>query len=200
LMVLDRVVPPKVKKPDPVPPPARVQPPKAIAQKQLTRMVIVDNNKMPPNVATQDELKNAVIGTKNVDLPPGITTTPPLPPSTGSGTEVKAVEKKEPESEIIQREPEFPGGLQAWINFLNRNLRVPDELQAGEKKTVLIRFQVSPDGAVTGFEVMQSAGNLYDNEVIRVLKKMPRWKPAIQNNMAVSRTFTQPVTFMGVEE
>src|SRR3954462_11120536 len=36
LMVLDRVVPPKVKKPDPVPPPARVQPPKAIAQKQLT--------------------------------------------------------------------------------------------------------------------------------------------------------------------
>ena len=77
---------------------------------------------------------------------------------------------------------------------------MPDDLQAGEKKKVLIRFQVDADGSVTGFEVLQSAGNTYDNEVIRVLKKMPKWKPAIQNNLPVSRSFTQPVIFMGVED
>jgi len=52
---------------------------------------------------------------------------------------------------------------------------------------------------VTNFEVIQSAGGMYDNEVIRVLKKMPKWKPAIQNNQPVARYFTQPVTFMGLE-
>jgi periplasmic protein TonB len=100
----------------------------------------------------------------------------------------------------LQREPEFPGGMQAWVNFLNRNLRVPDDLEAGEKKTVLIRFLVDIDGSVNGFEVVQSGGRAYDQEVIRVLKKMPKWKPAIQNNLPVVRNFTQPVTFMGVDE
>jgi protein TonB len=48
--------------------------------------------------------------------------------------------------------------------------------------------------------VVQSAGAVFDNEVIRVLKKMPKWKPAIQNGQPVAVTFTQPVTFQAVEE
>ena len=64
----------------------------------------------------------------------------------------------------------------------------------------MIKFLVSADGSVTGFEVLQSGGRIYDKEVIRVLKLMPRWKPAIQNNEPVSRSFTQPVIFVGSEE
>jgi protein TonB len=116
-----------------------------------------------------------------------------------AGTEPQAPTPPAKE-ETIQREPEFPGGMQAWVTFLNRNLRVPEELEAGEKKTVLIRFLVDIDGSVNGFEVVQSGGRAYDQEVIRVLKKMPKWKPAIQNNLPVVRNFTQPVTFMGVDE
>jgi len=59
---------------------------------------------------------------------------------------------------------------------------------------------VGEDGVVTAFQIIQSAGSVYDNEVLRVLKKMPKWKPAIQNNLPVARSFTQPVTFMGVTE
>ncbi len=110
--------------------------------------------------------------------------------------------KKEVEATVapIQREPEFPGGADAWINFLRRNLVPPAQLEPGDKKIVSIRFFVSADGTVTDFEVMQSAGKVFDNEVIRVLKKMPKWKPAIQNGQPVARAFTQPVTFIGVEE
>jgi protein TonB len=48
--------------------------------------------------------------------------------------------------------------------------------------------------------VLQSGGSVFDNEVIRVLKKMPKWKAAIQNGRAIAVTFTQPVTFVGVEQ
>ncbi len=122
----------------------------------------------------------------------------PVPPATTNPG--PPMQPNTPAEPPIQREPEFPGGLKAWLAFLQNNLQVPSSLEAGEKKTVMIRFQVSADGMVTGFEVAQSGGRLYDNEVIRVLKRMPRWKPAIQNNIPVARSFTQPVTFVGVEE
>jgi protein TonB len=105
-----------------------------------------------------------------------------------------------PPPALVQREPEFPGGSKAWLDFLRRNLRAPGELEAGEKKTVLIRFLVSAEGVVTGFEVMQSGGSDYDEEVMRVLRRMPKWKPALVNSQPVSRSFTQPVTFVGQEE
>ena len=102
--------------------------------------------------------------------------------------------------EPVERVPEFPGGMKAWTNFLSNNLETPSQLESGEKKTVMIRFKVATDGSVTGFEVVLSAGSVYDNEVIRVLKKMPKWKPAIQNGHIVATSFTQPVTFVGVEQ
>jgi protein TonB len=86
------------------------------------------------------------------------------------------------------------------MNFLNKYLRTPDELEAGQKRNVIVRFAVGEDGTVTHFEITQSGGSAFDNEVIRVLKKMPKWKPAVQNGKNVSVMFTQPVTFMAFEE
>jgi protein TonB len=99
---------------------------------------------------------------------------------------------------MIRREPEFPGGTKAWLDFLNRHLTVPGDLEEGETITVMIRFEVGVDGTVKNFEVVQSGGKRFDSEVIRVLKKMPKWKPAIMDNVPVARYFTQPVTFMGL--
>jgi protein TonB len=73
-------------------------------------------------------------------------------------------------------------------------------LEAGQKRSVLVRFSVSEDGSVTQFEIVQSGGEAFDREVLRVLRKMPRWKPAIQNGRPVSVLFTQPVTFVAMEE
>ena len=59
---------------------------------------------------------------------------------------------------------------------------------------------MAEDGRISNIEFVQSAGSAYDNEVVRVLKKMPRWKPAQQNGQNVTTTFTQPVIFQAVEE
>ena len=59
---------------------------------------------------------------------------------------------------------------------------------------------VSTDGSITNFEVLKSGGESFDREVIRVLKKMPKWKPAIQNGHPAATSFTQPVSFMVHEQ
>ncbi len=117
----------------------------------------------------------------------------------GNGT-LKPEEPKQSDFVVQEREPEFPGGAAALKKFLGNNLSTPDELNAGEKKLVQVKFKVDKDGTVTGFEILTSGGTEYDREVVRVCKKMPRWKPAIQNGINVSVNYVLPITFIGLEE
>jgi protein TonB len=175
---------------------SRTIPPARSAQRILTNNFKITEN---PQHAVPDirEFDKAIPSLVNSD---GRVPTGPFVNSlpTSNNNTTKQLEEKP--FEPIEKAPEFPGGMKAWVKFLSANLITPAELDAGEKKTVMIRFKVSTDGAVNGFEIIQSAGSIYDNEVIRVLKKMPKWKPAIQNGHAVSTSFSQPVTFMGVEQ
>ena len=95
--------------------------------------------------------------------------------------------------------PEFPGGANALHRFLSANLRSPDDLETGDKKLVKVKFTVDAQGFVSAFEIMETAGPDFDREVLRVCKKMPRWKPAEQNGTPVPVSFMIPVTFVGPE-
>jgi protein TonB len=194
-LVVDHVIPPDIKRVDPIIPKRVILP--QVKTANLSTIDIKEDKLVHTTVADQATLKISAISNVNLDgvIPKDIAVIK-VPEAT---VPVKDDPKPAASSNIVQKEPEFPGGEQAWLNFLQKNLVAPGELEAGDKKTVAIRFQVSPEGVVTNFEVMQSAGRAYDNEVIRVLRKMPRWKPAIQNGQPVARSFTQPVTFVGIE-
>ena len=87
-----------------------------------------------------------------------------------------------------------------FAEFLKRYLNTPADLEVGEKKVVVVRFMIDIDGVISRTEIIQSGGDKYDREVIRVLRKMPKWVPAIQNGTKVATYFTQPVSFVGIEE
>ena len=194
------VVTPEEKKPE-APKPKMEQP--AASQQVKTEVLtaqikILDVVKEP--VATQTDLSTAAIGSTRFD---GLAATgvqpPPLPPATsGNGAGEPVVEKPEPP--LPSRAPQFPGGTTAWLNFLSRHLHPPQDMDPGEKRSCQIRFSVDEEGNITNFQVIQSGGGEFDNEVIRVLKKMPKWLPAIQNGKPTSVSFTQPVTFVTQEE
>jgi protein TonB len=95
---------------------------------------------------------------------------------------------------------QFPGGKDAFAKFLTRYLITPGDLEAGEKKLVLVRFMVDVDGSISKMEIIQSDGEEYSKEVMRVLGKMPKWIPAMQNGAKVTTWFSQPVSFIGVEQ
>jgi protein TonB len=197
-VVLTTVELPKpIKQPDPVIP-KKSEPQPQVRTEKLTTIDITDDKSADDVLPDMSDLDKSVISNEkrggveanNVSTPKEQVT----------ATEIKEDAKPVVKEALPSKEPEFPGGQQAWLNFLQKYLIAPGELEPGEKKNVQIRFQVSAEGVVTNFEIVQSAGSAFDSEVIRVLRKMPRWKPAIQNGQPVARAFTQPVTFMGVEQ
>jgi protein TonB len=194
------VIPDEVK---PEPPKPKVEEPAAPQQVKTevftTKINTVDKTVEP--LATQNELNASAIGSDRIDGPPSPGIQPPqLPPvnNGGAGTADIAIEKKDPP--LPNRQPQFPGGTEAWLNFLSKHLRPPQDLEPGEKRMCQIRFSVDEQGLITNFQVVQSGGSEFDNEVIRVLKKMPKWLPAIQNGKPAAVSFTQPVTFAAAEE
>jgi len=171
-----------------------------VAQKKFLDQIKIetDNTVMepPPDVKS---LEGVAISDKTMaGTPSENAITPPL----NTGGTATGDKKTEDENHFQAQEssPQFPGGEAAWMRFLAKYLVAPADLEAGERKTVMVRFFVGTDGAISQFEVLQSGGAAFDKEVIRVLQKMPRWKPAVQNGHPVSVTFTQPVTFVGMEE
>lgn len=180
------------------------RPPQAarpVAQTSHTQIEIVADDKVDKAVPDQTTLINTAISTQTIE---GKLTDNPHQPTTNTTGSQRDAEAKtsEPQGSFtaIERAASFPGGQSAWVAFLSKYLRTPGELEAGEKKTVYVRFAVDVDGSISRFEIVQSGGAAFDNEVIRVLKKMPKWTPAFQNGHNVSVIFTQPVTFMAFEE
>ncbi|PRY10640.1 TonB family protein [Pontibacter ummariensis] len=115
---------------------------------------------------------------------------------TASGTDtLKLVVELVPDTK-----PEFPGGEMAMLKFLASNIRYPATAQrAGVEGFVVVTFTVQPDGSVEGIKVIKSLGYGLDQESVRVVKLMPKWKPALVNNMPVATTFTLPVRFSIVQ-
>jgi TonB family protein len=81
--------------------------------------------------------------------------------------------------EVTQR-PEFPkGGVTAMYKFLAENVHYPESMyESGISGRVGASFIVEQDGTLSDIQITQSMGDAFDEEVIRVLGKMPRWTPA----------------------
>ena len=199
----------KPKEPEPQKEPEIPQRPKEIKQplEKITRVKFINKMVIKPDqkvkvteVPINEDLKNKIISTVNTKGEDEIkkAKTTDETKATGNGTD-KSLNVN---STFIPEEkaPEFPGGKEALIRFLKMNLATPEELQVGEKKTVEIRFKVGTDGQVSDLEILKSGGSSFDHEVMRVCKKMPRWKPAIQNGGSIAVTYLLPVTFIGVEQ
>ena len=96
----------------------------------------------------------------------------------------------------VEKPASFPGGQDALLSFIKSNVVCPEsELQMGEKKVVVAKFLIKPDGTASNIQITQPGGNSFDREVIRVLKMMPKWEPHMSNGTAVAVSVTQPFTF-----
>lgn len=111
------------------------------------------------------------------------------------------VKKPEPEPDIFTKAeiaPSFPGGADAWRNFLAKNLKgeIPVDHGAGEGNyTTIVQFIVDKDGTVSDVIPLTKMGFGMEEEAVRVIKKSGKWKPAIQNGRIVRAYHKQPITF-----
>ena len=98
---------------------------------------------------------------------------------------------------VAEQMPEFPGGMPALIEYMQKEMRYPKKCrEAGVEGRSLITFVVKKNGKVKNFEVARSSGDkLLDKEAMRVIKKMPKWKPGMHDGKKVNVLFTLPITF-----
>jgi periplasmic protein TonB len=96
----------------------------------------------------------------------------------------------------VDIQPEFPGGINGFKEFLSKNLKYPSAAQsAGVSGKVFLQFTVNQDGSLDNISAIKGIGFGCDEEAIRVMKLMPSWKPGRQSGRAVRVKFNLPIVF-----
>ncbi|AMR33124.1 hypothetical protein A0256_17730 [Mucilaginibacter sp. PAMC 26640] len=101
-----------------------------------------------------------------------------------------------PQNSFIEYEvsPKFPGGEDAFKNFIKENLRWPKNDPQIEGK-VIITFIIQKDGRLTNFKILKSLRPAYNKEALRILKASPKWTPGMQMGKPIVVAYTVPIIF-----
>lgn len=187
---------PEVKNPEALP----VAPNKPVKEQQyISTIDIVDNTKKTEPIQTL--VADSKISDKT-DLTPETAPQVVVPikneagPGNGNDAASKIDINKPMNEDAVDVLPSYPGGMNALIKFLQKNLRTPDEIQDGQIVNVRIKFVVGYNGKLQSFVTVLDGGAAYNNEVVRVLKKMPDWNPGKAQGENVSVYYTIPVKFV----
>ena len=127
-------------------------------------------------------------------------------PVEDKGTQVVEVKKEDDENKVFNKvevEAEFPGGNGAWRNYLTKNLNASTPVDNGAAEgtyTVVVRFIVSKDGSISDVVPETKFGYGMEEEATKIIKKGPRWTPALQNGRNVNAYRRQPITFVVAEQ
>ena len=98
--------------------------------------------------------------------------------------------------QVVERLPEFPGGMSAFVQWLTKNLKYPLTAQRAKRKgTVLVSFIVNKDGSIADRKVVKSVSPELDREALRVLRLMPKWKPGEDHGQPCRTYICIPIVF-----
>jgi periplasmic protein TonB len=195
----EKIEQPKIETPPPVEPDPIVR-----SQMRFVEPEIVDDSKQTELPPDQDDLNKAVnIGTENVEGKdePIPTEDPDALKATQPDMPV-AIETEEKDKIFlsVEQNPEFAGGMNALLKFLQKNLRYPTPaVNANVMGKVYMQFVVGQDGNISKVDVIKGIGFGCDEEAQRVVKLMPKWSPGRQSGRAVSVKFTLPISFQLAE-
>lgn len=173
-------------------------------------LMIVSNIEMVAR--TTEKFAKEVMGqatTQVVAPEPEIAALPELPaeeiqkitvPQDKKAKEVSETQNKSvPDSivfQVVEEMPDFPGGVQALMEYLSKNVKYPvDAHSAGIQGRVIVSFTVKKDGSIADTKIARSVAPSLDKEAERVISTMPKWKPGKQRGEAVNVRFTVPVMF-----
>jgi len=113
---------------------------------------------------------------------------------------VMTEEETEPVAEeiftFVEEYPEFPGGDKALMEYVVNTIKYPEVARtSGITGTVYVQFVVEKDGSISDAKVVRGIGGGCDEEAVRVVKSMPKWKPGKQRGQPVRVYFTLPIEF-----
>jgi len=148
----------------------------------------VTGNEVPDTEKSDADLNSEVIseGDTGKDQLSDNTSAPAIPESSNDVLDFR----------IVERLPEFPGGMSELVKWLNGNLRYPYIAQQKKKQgKVIVSFIINENGTVSDIKLVKGADSNLDREALRVIRMMPDWKPGEDNGKPCRTYFCIPVVF-----
>ena len=121
----------------------------------------------------------------------------PTPPARQS--DVSSANMKPDENgvfQIVEEMPQYPGGEAAMMEYVAKNVVYPKEAQEkGISGRVFVGFVIEKDGSIGEVKLLRGIGGGCDEEAIRVVQGMPKWKPGKMKGEAVRVSYQMPIIF-----
>ncbi|MCD8305507.1 MAG: energy transducer TonB [Prevotella sp.] len=97
---------------------------------------------------------------------------------------------------VLERLPEFPGGATAFMKWITANVKYPKSLQTKKiAGTVTVSFVVDTEGNATQLAVDTSGNKQLAQTVLTAMRRMPKWRPGIQNGKVCATMVKVPINF-----
>ena len=190
--------------PPPPPPPPKAPPPPEINQIKFTPPKIVKDEEVKEDEKIEEIKDDQVISNKTVESENKVAIV--QAPVEDKGTQITEAPKSDDEDKIftkVENEAEFPGGNAAWVRYLTKNLNASTPVDNGAPEgtyQVIVRFIVSKDGSISDVTPETKFGYGMEDEAVKIIKKGPKWTPALQNGRNVNAYRRQPITFVVQEQ
>jgi murein L,D-transpeptidase YafK len=96
-------------------------------------------------------------------------------------------------ADVVTQWPQFPGGGQSFLNYLQKmgKALLPSLPEGTKKANIVVEFIIDVDGTPTNFKVLNGVNADFDDELITVLEQMPVWQPAILSEKPVAKKMRQ---------
>ena len=157
---------------------------------------------MLPQEQKAEQLKSEQLNLveEDVELPP------PVEPELMEKPDPEAEAEEKPEVvdmynepidfRVVEDLPQFPGGAAEFMKWLTKNLKYPALAQKRKVKgRVVAQFVVNTDGSISGLELTEKLETSCDNEVLRVLRMMPKWQAGMMNAKPCRTMVCIPIVF-----
>ena len=96
----------------------------------------------------------------------------------------------------VEEQPEFPGGTAKLLEYVQKNLKYPMMARESDiQGKVYVGFVVEKDGSITKVQVLRGIGGGCDEEAVRVVQSLPKFKPGKQRGVPVRVQYTLPIVF-----
>lgn len=150
--------------------------------------------------AEQPKTEQLNLVEEDVELPP------PVEPELMEKPDPEAEAEEKPEVvdmynepidfRVVEDLPQFPGGAAEFMKWLTKNLKYPALAQKRKVKgRVVAQFVVNTDGSISDLELTEKLETSCDNEVLRVLRMMPKWQAGMMNAKPCRTKVCIPVVF-----
>lgn len=97
---------------------------------------------------------------------------------------------------VVERLPEFPGGMTEFMKWLTKNLKYPESARRQNMQgMVVVSFIVNTDGSTSEIRVVRPRHPDLDREAVRVVRMMPKWKPGEDHGKVCRTMISIPIVF-----